>query len=92
MSYDHVRKEIKSAGASLRCTKLTSLLESLGFVVRGKTGHKVFKHPSIPSFHGGDFNCGHGRNPQVKRGYIGKIVKILDELECEIKGYLGENE
>lgn len=90
MSYDQVVTKIKGAGASMRCSKLSSLLKSLGFEIRGGDGpgHKVFKHPSIPSFHGGSFNCGHGKNPEVKRCYLRNIGKNLDEFEDEIKEYL----
>jgi hypothetical protein len=88
MSYDHVRKEIEEAGASMRCNELISLLESLGFTVEGKAGHKKFKHASLPLFYGSNFNCGHGTNPQIKRCYIKSIGKTLDEFEDEIKEYM----
>lgn len=73
--------------ASLCCDDIKRLLASLGFEVRdGKQGgHKVFVHYGLPSFHSGSFNCGHGKNPEIKPAYISKIIQILklyqDDLE-----------
>lgn len=88
MGYDQVRKEIKGAGASMRCARLIKLLESLGFVVEGDAGHKKFKHPAIPSFYGSNFDCGHGKNPQVLRCYIRNVGKTLGDIEDEIRSFL----
>lgn len=90
MSYDQVRRSLEQAGASLRCNTVVQQLKSLGFKVDGKTGHKKFKHPSLPQFHGGSFNCGHGKNSEVKRVYIRRIIQILDDYEDEIKESLNK--
>ena len=77
----------------MRCTELIGLLISLGFEIRnGKLGsHKVFFHEGLPEFHSGSYNCEHGRNPQIKRPYIIKILRILREHESELKRFLGES-
>ena len=43
-------------------------LERLGFEVRdgSKGGHKVYTHDGLPSFFSASFNCGHGKNPEIK--------------------------
>ena len=90
MSYDEAKSDLESAGASMRCSDVIGLLESLGFVVRDcrRGRHKTFKHPSIPSFHGSNFNCGHGRNPEVKSSDLRTILRVMDEYETEIKEHL----
>lgn len=77
----------------MRCTELTGLLISLGFEIRnGKLGsHKVFFHDGLPQFHSGSYNCEHGLNPQIKRPYIIKILRILREHESDLKTFLGES-
>jgi len=91
MSYDDAKRELENAGASMRCSDVTSRLESLGFKVRDckNGGHKVFNHPSMPSFHGGNFDCGHKRNSEVKKVYLRNILRVLDDFEADIKSYLG---
>lgn len=78
--------------ASLCCDDVKSLLVSLGFEVRdGKQGgHKVFVHQGIPSFMSGSFNCGHGKNPEIKPAYILKIIQILKHHRDELEEYLEE--
>jgi hypothetical protein len=77
---------------SLRCAEVKSLLEDLGFEVRdGKRGgHKIFVHDGIPEFTSGAFNCGHGRNPEIKGAYITKIIRVIRELETSIASLLDE--
>ena len=73
--------------ASLCCDDIKRLLSSLGFEVRdGKQGgHKVFVHYGLSSFHSGSFNCGHGKNPEVKPAYISKIIGILKQYQDELE-------
>ncbi|HET8554713.1 MAG TPA: type II toxin-antitoxin system HicA family toxin [Rhodanobacteraceae bacterium] len=84
--------ELAGAGASMRCVALGKLLENLGFEVRdGKRGgHKIFVHDGIPGFTSGAYNCDHGRNPEIKRPYINKVLKILKQYEAELTRYLEE--
>jgi len=90
LDYDGALAKLRSSGANTRCKDLTKILEDLGFKVRdGNSGaHKVFDHPSIPEFSGSNYNCGHGRNPQVRPGYVNRIITVVERLETEIRTYL----
>lgn len=71
---------------SLCCEEVKNLLQSLGFIVRdGKRGgHKIFIHPNLTSFFSGSFDCGHGKNPEIKPAYIKSIIKILTQYKDEL--------
>ena len=83
---------LEASVASIRCQHLAEQLELLGFEVRdGKRGgHKLFFHAEITSFHSGSFNCGHGKNPEVKPVYVRKIVRLLRQYEKELITYLDQ--
>lgn len=82
--------ELQERKGNLCCDDVKALLAGLGFIVRdGKRGgHKVFTHPGLPSFKSGSFNCGHGKNPEIKPAYISKIVRTIRTYEDELKIYL----
>ena len=84
---------LASAKASIRCSEMTELLTSLGYEVRnGKLGtHRMFFHDALPDFLSGSYNGGHGRDPQIKRPYVIKILRILRQHEPELKRFLGES-
>ncbi len=88
--FDKIIQELESVRANARCSDLSKKLESLGFEVRdGKRGgHKIFVHDNLPSFMSSSFNCGHGKNPEIKPAYIKKIIRILKEHESDLKEYL----
>jgi predicted RNA binding protein YcfA (HicA-like mRNA interferase family) len=71
---------------NLCCEEVKNLLQSLGFIVRdGKNGgHKIFVHPELTGFFSGSFNCGHGKNPEIKPAYISGIIKILKQYKGEL--------
>jgi hypothetical protein len=75
---------------NLCCEDVKQLLTRLGFDVRdGKLGgHKIYVHQGLPSFHSGSFNCGHGKNPEIKPAYITKIVQVLKQYKNELDAYL----
>ena len=76
---------LESNRTNLKCTDLRKVLEGLGFKIKdGRSGHRSFKHPQIREFHGSNYDCGHGRNPTVKRSYIRKIVNVLKLWEQDI--------
>ena len=87
MSVQDAIDELNSTGANLRCKRLVKMLESLGFVVKSKKsgGHKSFMHPDIRHFHGGNFDCGHGRDPEVKKVYIGIVKNILITYQHDLE-------
>ena len=68
------------------------MLESLGFEIRdGKSaGHKLVFHAGIPEFYSASFNCGHGKNPEVKRAYVRKLVRLLEQYERELIEYIDQ--
>lgn len=76
----------------MRCRDLGALLASLGFEIRDgkKGGHKLFFHDELPEFHSGSYNCDHGKNPQIKRPYITKVIRILEVHETDLRKFLGE--
>ena len=84
------RRRLKESRTSIRCGDLTKLLEGLGFEVRdGRLGgHKLFVHDGLSGFISASFNCGHGKNPEVKAAYIRKIMKLLETYEAELTTYL----
>ena len=89
--YDGVSK-LRAHTGNLCCDELREILISIGFEVRDgrRGGHKIFTHDGLPSFYSGSFNCGHGRNPEIKRAYISKIIRILENHEVELLEYLKE--
>ncbi len=84
-SYDDVVNEVKRKRCT--CPQLVVMLEALGFKVKpGNSGnHHTFVHPSFPDFHGGNFDCGHGRNPVPKGPYFTKVLRILERYEDELR-------
>jgi hypothetical protein len=76
--------------SNLCCDDVKSLLVNLGFEVRDakQGGHKVFVHQGLPSFMSGSFNCGHGKNPEIKPAYIVKIIQVLKQYNDELVHYL----
>lgn len=74
----------------MRCSELTGLLKTLGFDVRdgARGGHKVFVHDHLAGFASGSYNCEHGRNPEIKRPYIKKVLAVLRQYEAELSRYL----
>jgi hypothetical protein len=89
----HIQKtieQLQQRKTNLCCEEVKSLLQSLGFEVRdGKQGgHKIFVHRGLPSFLSSSFNCGHGKNPEIKPAYIGKIIQVLKQYHDELEAYL----
>ena len=84
-------KDLLKNGGQIRCSTLVKVLTDLGFVVDGRrSGHKVYDHHAIQDFHGSNFDCGHGKNPHVKKCYIRNVLKIINAHERDLKKYLGE--
>ena len=83
---DELITDWENRTASLRCNEVVAGLESLEFVVKTakSPGHKLYTHPRLRGFLGSSFNCGHGKNEQIKKDYIRKILRILRENRDEI--------
>jgi hypothetical protein len=92
--YTEVIETLQSSKTNCRCSTLTEQLSRLGFEIRdGKRGgHKLFFHDGILSFTSGSYSCGHGRNPEIKPAYIGKVLKVLQQYESEIIDFLERRE
>jgi predicted RNA binding protein YcfA (HicA-like mRNA interferase family) len=88
--YDGALQKLKGAGASMRCKDVVEVLRNLGFKVRdgSKGGHKVITHPGLAGFITDGFDCGHGNNPEVKRPYLTKIIKLLERYEDDLRTFL----
>lgn len=93
MQLNDARETLLAGKGNLRCQEVVKLLERLGFEVRDgrRGGHKIFVHHAIPGFYSGSFNCGHGKNPEIKPAYITRILTILDMYAPALEAYLGED-
>lgn len=82
---------LESSRTTIRCEELRTYLCQLGFEVRdgNQGGHKLFFHDGLRDFMSGSYNCGHGKNPEIKPIYIRKVIRILKQYECEIEEFLG---
>jgi hypothetical protein len=79
LSFDSVIQKLKLSKANISCDEFVSFLKKLGYKVRKGTNgkHHSYSHPDLDWF-GSNFDCGHGRNPQVLPINIGKVIKILE--------------
>ena len=87
MSVDKAIRRLREAGASMRCSELQTVMESLGFEVRAgkKQGHKVVTHPMLKDFFGAAYTCGHGKNPEVKPNYVNQMRRLIEERRDQLK-------
>jgi predicted RNA binding protein YcfA (HicA-like mRNA interferase family) len=78
--------QLLQKGGAIRCRDLIAKLESLGFRIKDAASgnHKTFNHPGLPDFHGASFNCGHGKNSELKPNYPRTVLKILEKYEAEL--------
>lgn len=90
VTYKEVVNILSEARKSMRCTELTKQLVRLGFEVRdgGRGGHKLYFHDGLPEFYSASFNCGHGKNPEIKPAYIRKVLKVLEQYKQELIEFL----
>lgn len=88
--FESVYLQLKEQAGSSRCTEVGYLLKKLGFEVKnGKNGgHKIIFHDYLPNFTSSSYNCGHGKNPEIKKPYIKNILKILDLYKDDIINYI----
>ena len=92
MRLNDARKALREGKGKLRCSEVVEILEGLGFEVRDgrRGGHQVVFHLDLPNFHSASFNCGHGKNPEIKPSYVTNLLRILDLHEAAILAYLNE--
>jgi predicted RNA binding protein YcfA (HicA-like mRNA interferase family) len=87
MTVTEAIQALQQAGASMRCSKLQKILESLGFEVRDgrKQGHKVVTHPDLEEFFSASYTCGHGKDPEVKRNYVRSMLALLKRYRQDLQ-------
>jgi hypothetical protein len=85
-TYDDVVAHLKQKPRTTTCKELVRFLEGLDFVPRAGTkgNHYTYRHPEIKGFRG-NFDCGHGRNPDVLPVYIRDVLMVLEEYESILK-------
>jgi hypothetical protein len=84
VTYDSIIKYLRQSKKSIVCDDVIRYLTKLGYEVTKRSGgkHFTYDHPKL-DWHGSNFDCGHGRNPQVLPCYIDKIIKILEAHKDE---------
>lgn len=80
--YEEVVKKLSESPTNISCAQLAKMLKDLGFdVIRGTKGnHHRYKHPGIPLFYGGKFDC----QPKLKPCYPRDVLTILSDFETEL--------
>lgn len=75
---------------NVRCADICGRLRKLGFDVREGSGpgHKVVGHRGLRGFTGSNFNCGHGKNPQVLPVYVKHVIALLEHWKIDIEEYI----
>lgn len=90
---DQAITDLKAAKSSIRCEDLAAYLLGLGFEVRpGKAGHKLVTHPGLEGFKSMSYNCGHGKNPEIKPAYVVNVLRALRQYESELDEFLREQQ
>lgn len=86
VSVREVIVELAVSKRSIRCSRVTELLCGLGFEIREgrRGGHRIVTHNGLEGFYSTSFDYRHGRNPEIKPAYIGKIVKLLEQYEEDL--------
>lgn len=87
MTVTEAIQSLQQAGASMRCSELQKILESLGFEVRdgSKQGHKVVTHPGLEEFFSASYTCGHGKDPEVKRNYVRSMLALVKQYRDDLQ-------
>lgn len=87
-------RELEAAtnSANTSCCDFTDLLKRLKFEIKdcGSAGHKVVSHPALALEESTNYNCGHDQGTMVKRPYIKKIFKFVQQHEEAIKEFVND--
>ena len=88
----NIYRLLEDSGATVKCSELRLHLEELGYRIRDgkRAGHKIVTHSGLKDFYSTSYNCGHGKNPQIKPGYIKNILKTIKFHEQALNDYLNE--
>lgn len=87
MNIDDLIKSWSKRKANISCNEVIGELTVLGFEIRdgSRGGHKVFTHDKLINFYSASFNCGHGKNPILKKAYITAIIRTLRKYQLELE-------
>jgi len=79
-----------ATGANASCREFSALLREMEFelVSCGSAGHMIAKHPAVALQEYPDFNCGHNLGANVKRVYVKKLSRFVDEHADTIKEHM----
>lgn len=81
--------DLRARKANIRCSELTATLTGLGFTITtGRGNHKVVTHSDLEGFVSTSYDCGHGRDAQIKPPYITKVARVLSDYANELQRYL----
>ena len=82
--------EALTGSTNTSCREFTNILIALGFQIEncGNAGHKIARHPAVSLIEYPNYNCGHNKGEAVKRPYIKKLYKFVQQHEEAIKEYL----
>lgn len=83
---------LEDSGTTIKCSELRAHLEEIGSKVRDgkRAGHKIVTHSGLKDFYSTSYNCGHGKNPEIRPGYIKNILKTIKFHEKALSDYLNE--
>lgn len=81
--------DLRARKANVRCKELTELLKDLGFTITpGRGNHKIVTHDGLDGFTSTSYDCGHGKDAQIKPPYITKVARVLSDYASELSRYL----
>ena len=88
---DDVIAHLTQQQASMRCAEMKKLLETLGFQVTDAAtkNHKLVYHKGIKDFHGSHYDCGHGKNPELKKPYVQAMRRLIEKYRIDLANHLG---
>ncbi len=85
--------DLRARKANVRCRELGEILKTLGFTITpGRGNHKVVTHDGLEGFLSTSYDCGHGKDSQIKPPYITKVAKVLSDYAVELQGYLEKDD
>ena len=92
-TYNFAIEQLRSRKVTTECSVLINFLRDLGYEVDkcSNGNHYVYTKVSI-EYYGGNFDCGHGRDPKVLPIYISKIIKVLIKHRDEEIEQTGQQE
>jgi hypothetical protein len=91
--FDKLRRRLRDMSTSdnITCRDFSQLLKDFDFDLDDASGgHKIATHPAIPlgPADAANYNCGHDKGTKVRRNYIKKFLRIVDEYEQELREHL----